>query len=161
MYIWIDSCLQGTRTIIDDTDTGLSVLPIITRYEGFVDALRSVIAEEGLSGLYKGFGALLLQYGVHIGILKLAKFIFERMAADAATPASTTPLSDLHRMQQMQAQVRGQGPVQEVRGQGQGQSQRSPVVGQSRGGVRPVRRLSQEEWSSPVLEASRLNKGGW
>ena len=100
--------LQGTRTIIDNTDSGLGVVPIITRYEGVMDCLKSIIAEEGLGGLYKGFGALVLQYGVHVAILKLAKFIFERMAAEATTPERTIPLSDLHKMQQMQAQVRGQ-----------------------------------------------------
>ena len=145
--------LQGTRTIIDNTDTGLGVLPIITRYEGLLDAVRVVVMEEGVGGLYKGFGALLLQYGVHVAILKLAKFCFERMAAEASTPAGTTPLSDLHRMQQMQAQVRSQGPSPAMSGS-------SGVSPQPHGKTRPIRRLSQEEWSSPVLDAGR-NKGGW
>lgn len=93
-----------------------------------MDAVRSIVAEEGVAGLYKGFGALLLQYGVHVAILKLAKWLFERMAADAATPAAVTPLCDLQRMQQVQAQVRGQ--------------QKSRVV--SGGGTR-TRRISQDE----------------
>lgn len=46
--------LQGTRTIIDNLDTGYSVVPILTSYEGAADCCRSTIATEGISGLYKG-----------------------------------------------------------------------------------------------------------
>ena len=40
--------LQGTRTIIDNLDTGKEVVPIITRYEGFMDCFHSIITEEGM-----------------------------------------------------------------------------------------------------------------
>lgn len=46
--------LQGTRTIIDNLDSGYSVVPILTNYEGAVDCYRTTIAAEGVSGLYKG-----------------------------------------------------------------------------------------------------------
>lgn len=46
--------LQGTRTIIDNLDSGYSVVPILTSYEGATDCYRSTIASEGVSGLYKG-----------------------------------------------------------------------------------------------------------
>lgn len=46
--------LQGTRTIIDNLDSGYSVVPILTSYEGAADCYRTTIATEGLSGLYKG-----------------------------------------------------------------------------------------------------------
>lgn len=46
--------LQGTRTIIDNLDSGYSVVPILTNYEGAVDCYRTTIATEGVSGLYKG-----------------------------------------------------------------------------------------------------------
>lgn len=46
--------LQGTRTIIDNLDSGYSVVPILTSYEGASDCYRSTIASEGVSGLYKG-----------------------------------------------------------------------------------------------------------
>lgn len=49
--------LQGTRTIIDNLDTGYSVVPILTSYEGAADCCRSTIAAEGISGLYKGSDA--------------------------------------------------------------------------------------------------------
>lgn len=46
--------LQGTRTIIDNLDSGYSVVPILTSYEGATDCYRSTIISEGVSGLYKG-----------------------------------------------------------------------------------------------------------
>lgn len=52
--------LQGTRTIIDNLDSGYSVVPILTSYEGATDCYRSTIASEGVSGLYKG----MLMFGV-------------------------------------------------------------------------------------------------
>lgn len=72
--------LQGTRTIIDNTDTGLDVIPINTRYEGFADCIKQIVMEEGISGLYKGFGALILQYGLHALILRTAKFIMNKIS---------------------------------------------------------------------------------
>ena len=63
--------LQGTRTIIDNLDTGREVVPIITRYEGFLDCFHSIVTEEGFSGLFKGFGALMLQYGLQVFVLRL------------------------------------------------------------------------------------------
>ena len=63
--------LQGTRTIIDNLETGREVVPIITRYEGFLDCFQSIITEEGFSGLFKGFGALMLQYGLQFLVLRL------------------------------------------------------------------------------------------
>ena len=53
--------IQGTRTIIDNLDTGASVIPILTRYDGPVDCWLTIVREEGRCGLYKGLGALLLQ----------------------------------------------------------------------------------------------------
>lgn len=67
--------LQGTRTIIDNLDTGYSVVPILTSYEGAVDCYRTTIASEGVSGLYKGFGAMILQFVAHVAVIKLTKWI--------------------------------------------------------------------------------------
>ncbi len=63
--------LQGTRTIIDSLDSGKEVMPIITQYEGFGDCFNSILREEGTAGLFKGFGALVLQYAFHFAILRL------------------------------------------------------------------------------------------
>ncbi|BFZ01765.1 hypothetical protein BsWGS_04804 [Bradybaena similaris] len=74
--------VQGTRTIIDNTDTGLGVVPINTRYDGFLDCFTGIIKEEGLQGLYRGFGALILQYAIHAVILRLVKFMFEKLSQE-------------------------------------------------------------------------------
>lgn len=98
-------CLQGTRTIIDNTDSGLGVMPIITRYEGAVDCAHQIISTEGIGGLYKGFGALVLQYGLHIGILKLTKFILERVSEEMAL-SKKKRLSNIRKLQPQMAQYR-------------------------------------------------------
>ena len=59
-------------SLSDNLDTGKEVVPIITRYEGFVDCFHSIITEEGVGGLFKGFGALMLQYAVQIAILRIS-----------------------------------------------------------------------------------------
>ena len=64
--------LQGTRTIIDNLDTGREVVPIITRYEGFADCFYCIVSEEGFSGLFKGFGSLMMQYALHFMLLRMA-----------------------------------------------------------------------------------------
>ena len=82
-FIVLYCCLlyvQGTRTIIDNTDTGLEVLPIITRYDGVFDCYATIVSEEGFSGLYKGFGALVLQYALHVAVLKITRIGFDLMA---------------------------------------------------------------------------------
>ncbi|XP_071795225.1 mitochondrial outer membrane protein SLC25A46-like [Asterias amurensis] len=74
--------LQGTRTIIDNTDNGYGVIPISTRYEGMFECFAAIIAAEGKAGLYKGFGALLLQYALHATILKMIQVIYTKLAED-------------------------------------------------------------------------------
>jgi solute carrier family 25 protein 46 len=97
-------CMQGTRTIIDNTDSGLGVVPIITRYEGVFDCFRSVLLEEGLAGLYKGFGALVLQYALHVLILKLTRVLFERLSRDhAQRPRLTQAELQYYQQQRMPA----------------------------------------------------------
>jgi len=68
--------LQGTRTIIDDTDKGIGVVPLCTNYDGMSDCFDSIIRAEGVGGLYKGFGALLVQYVVQFIIVKLSKPLY-------------------------------------------------------------------------------------
>ncbi|XP_034939051.1 solute carrier family 25 member 46-like [Chelonus insularis] len=67
--------LQGTRTIIDNLDNGRSVMPLLTGYSGAYDCYRTIISSEGTLGLYKGFGALILQFGIHFLVLKATKYI--------------------------------------------------------------------------------------
>lgn len=72
--------LKGTRTIIDNLDTGTSVTPILTGYQGFMDCYNTTIAKEGFSGLYKGFGALMLQLAAHLAIIKLTTLVVSEMS---------------------------------------------------------------------------------
>lgn len=62
--------LQGSRAIIDNLDSGVEVMPILTRYEGFFDCLSTIVQEEGPMGLFKGFGSIVLQYGLHFCMLR-------------------------------------------------------------------------------------------
>ena len=71
--------IQGTRTIIDNLDTGTSVIPILTRYDGFFDCWSTITREEGRWGLYKGFGALVLQYALQLSIIKGSLFTLQHM----------------------------------------------------------------------------------
>lgn len=72
--------LQGTRTIIDNLDTGCTVIPILTSYEGAIDCYVTTVTQEGFSGLYKGFGAMVLQFAAHIAVIKLSKWIICQIA---------------------------------------------------------------------------------
>ncbi|KAI1301430.1 Solute carrier family 25 member 46 [Halotydeus destructor] len=71
-------CLQGTRTIIDNTDRPGIVTPLISDYDGVADCYNSVVTEEGLSGLYKGFGALILQYTCQYVFIKCTKMFVQQ-----------------------------------------------------------------------------------
>lgn len=65
--------------MVDNLDSGTGVISITTRYEGFVDCFRSIVREEGFGGLYKAFGALVLQYALHMLVLRLLRVLFEQL----------------------------------------------------------------------------------
>lgn len=71
--------LQGTRTIIDNLDTGRSVTPLLTGYSSAADCYRTIISTEGPLGLYKGFGALILQFTVHFMVLRATKWLLTEL----------------------------------------------------------------------------------
>jgi len=87
--------LQGTRTIIDNLDSGKEVVPIITRYEGFFDCFHCIVSEEGVSGLFKGFGSLVLQYTVQFLVLRLTfaslKEVLKLMASESGSSRLPPP----------------------------------------------------------------------
>lgn len=86
--------LQGTRTIIDNLDTGISVMPILTGYTGPLDCFITTVAQEGRLGLLKGFGALLLQT-VLVGLLyKVTKISLVKIV-DAYATSSNHPSQTL------------------------------------------------------------------
>lgn len=75
--------IQGTRTIIDNTDLGFEVLPINTQYEGMRDCINSIRREEGTMGFYKGFGSIVVQYSLHAAVLQITKMIYSAMLRNA------------------------------------------------------------------------------
>ncbi|KAM6987149.1 mitochondrial outer membrane protein SLC25A46 [Aplochiton taeniatus] len=75
--------IQGTRTIIDNTDLGFEVLPINTQYEGVRDCVNVIRREEGPLGFYKGFGSIVVQYSLHAAILQLTKVIYSTLLQNA------------------------------------------------------------------------------
>nr|XP_026692241.1 solute carrier family 25 member 46 [Ciona intestinalis] len=69
--------IQGTRTIIDNTDTGRGFMPVSSRHEGFFDCWSTTVTHEGYMGLYRGFGALTMQYSLRYAVLRLTKLILQ------------------------------------------------------------------------------------
>lgn len=69
--------LQGTRTLIDNVDGRTAVTPLITNYDSASDCYKSIVSLEGTSGLFKGFGALILQYTVQASIIHLATCVVD------------------------------------------------------------------------------------
>lgn len=72
-------CLQGTRTLIDNVDSPGAISPVISDHDGFLECYKSLIVEETTSGLFKGFGALVLQYLVHFAFLKLSRAVIDQL----------------------------------------------------------------------------------
>ncbi|KAF5281456.1 hypothetical protein FQR65_LT14690 [Abscondita terminalis] len=87
--------LQGTRTIIDNLETGKSVFAILTDYRGSVDCYETCLRTEGVFGLYKGFGALILQYVAHIFVVRVTKFLLTEISMMYRGRKPTTNMSPL------------------------------------------------------------------
>ncbi|CAI4229886.1 unnamed protein product [Auanema sp. JU1783] len=91
--------IQGTRTLIDNLDTGLSAVSIPVKYNGFFDCLRSTVESEGFWALYSGIGALGMQYILHSLLQQLIRALFDqgsevlRKATADHQFVSTPPLS--------------------------------------------------------------------
>jgi solute carrier family 25, member 46 len=83
--------LQGTRTIIDNLDSGIQVVPILTSYEGAIDCYVNTLHSEGFGGLYKGFGAMILQFAAHLAVIKLSKWIINQIS-EICTDRAGNPL---------------------------------------------------------------------
>jgi solute carrier family 25, member 46 len=58
----------------------------MTRYDGAIDCYTAIMAEEGVAGLYKGFGGLVLQYALHVAVLKLTRLGFDLMSSRDVAP---------------------------------------------------------------------------
>ncbi|KAJ6219005.1 hypothetical protein RDWZM_004817 [Blomia tropicalis] len=73
--------LQGTRTLIDNVDGRTAVIPLITNYESASDCYNSIMKYEGNAGLFKGFGALILQYSLQASLIQLTNYFVENIFA--------------------------------------------------------------------------------
>lgn len=71
--------IQGTRTIIDNCDETTVVLPVLTNYDGFSDCYQSILRFEGNLGLYKGLGAIILQYSVHYVLYRSMYYVLREI----------------------------------------------------------------------------------
>lgn len=100
--------LQGTRTIIDNLDSGYSVVPILTSYEGAADCYRTTLATEGVCGLYKGFGALLLQFAAHVAVIKITKWVVTQIT-DVYSNRPPSKVAEFYQLEQQQHQMHGVG----------------------------------------------------
>lgn len=58
-----------------------------------MDCYNTTIAKEGFGGLYKGFGALVLQLAAHLAIIKFTTFVVTEMS-NLLKPANTPTNSD-------------------------------------------------------------------
>lgn len=72
-------CLQGTRTLIDSVDSPGAITPVISDHDGLIDCYKSLVLDESTSGLFKGFGALVLQYLLHFAFLKLSRTVIHQL----------------------------------------------------------------------------------
>lgn len=66
--------LQGARKFTNDLDCGSSVVEIFSSHDGFFDCCDNIMWLEGKLGLYKGFGALVLQAMCYHYCIKLVSF---------------------------------------------------------------------------------------
>jgi solute carrier family 25 protein 46 len=68
---------------------GSQVVPILTSYESAFDCYVTTIHSEGIGGLYKGFGSMILQFAAHLAVIKLSKWIINQIAEICSEKAPT------------------------------------------------------------------------
>lgn len=52
----------------------------MTSYESAFDCYITTIHSEGVGGLYKGFGSMILQFAAHLAVIKLSKWIINQIS---------------------------------------------------------------------------------
>lgn len=82
--------LQGTRTIIDNLDTGRSVTPLLTGYSGTWDCYHTIIFTEGPFGFYKGFGAYLFAFTMEIILARAIKWFGVKLITILSSASKST-----------------------------------------------------------------------
>lgn len=121
--------IQGTRTIIDNLDSGTSVVPVLTRYDGLSDCLETIRLEEGLPGFYRGFGVLVLQYTLRLVLIKACTVVAKEVVAfvikeapgvleykkSPSSSAPTSPITDISAQTASQQFLDEEDPYRHVR----------------------------------------------
>ncbi|CAF0756900.1 unnamed protein product [Didymodactylos carnosus] len=98
--------VQGTRTIIDNLETGTGCIAINTRYIGFWDCARTIQELEGSKGFYKGLGFLTLKYGLIYLLSYSIKIFIEKLAMLYAQ--QTSEIGKFHYATKQQQQTQEQ-----------------------------------------------------
>lgn len=75
--------IQGTRTLIDNLDNGVSAISITAKYQSFVHCFQSIINKEGFSTLFTGIGAIVLQYSLQFCVLNIVRAVFSHRSSMA------------------------------------------------------------------------------
>ncbi|GMT28263.1 hypothetical protein PFISCL1PPCAC_19560, partial [Pristionchus fissidentatus] len=70
--------VQGTRTLIDNMDTGIMTISMKVKYDGFFHCFKSIIQNEGWWALYAGVGAVVLEYALQSCLHQVIRACFER-----------------------------------------------------------------------------------
>uniref|UniRef100_A0A0K0DS92 Solute carrier family 25 member 46 n=1 Tax=Strongyloides stercoralis TaxID=6248 RepID=A0A0K0DS92_STRER len=78
--------IQGTRTLIDNMDTGASAISISAKYLGIKDCIQQMWEKEHKWVFLSGIGALMLQTGLQLSLLKCTRYVLEY---GTKTPNST------------------------------------------------------------------------
>ena len=69
--------VQGTRTLIDNLNSGIVIKPVLSNYQGFFDCKKAILQNETNLGFYKGIGSLFLQFSIQFLILKITKSVIK------------------------------------------------------------------------------------
>ena len=58
--------MQGTRAAIDNLDTGVDSIPTVYSFRSPLQCASSILRNAGVSGFYRGIGAVGLQIAVYV-----------------------------------------------------------------------------------------------
>ncbi|OQV13094.1 putative Solute carrier family 25 member 46 [Hypsibius exemplaris] len=68
-------CVQGTRAAIDNLDTGVDSIPTVYSFRNPLQCASSILKSNGVSGFYRGVGAVALQVGAYVVIFGSTKVL--------------------------------------------------------------------------------------
>lgn len=63
----------------------------IPRYNGMVDGVRKIVAEEGIGGLYRGLGPVMLRQGANSAVRFSSYSTIKQLAQGSLPPGSVLP----------------------------------------------------------------------